>query len=236
MSYQQGPPPPGMGTQQQQPPNPAQPAPPPEPTDPRAIQEAEAERILTQILGGQLPGAGYLFPDRPQVRQANLIKTTPEDARDALLRAVELCAQGSLLPYGAVAKGEYAKAALAFSQAYLLLDPTVDEAGVPVAAKAAAGAEAQAHVAREGAHAQGEAQQEAAVTQAHGQAHVAQVTAEAAGTARFTHPTTPRGHPLPPRVGPNAAEEQIDAKSKTKQAVLKGARGDRPRPRPRVGE
>lgn len=194
---------------------------------PGLTPEQEMEKVLEEVLGGNLPGAGYAFPDDPAKRQANLIKTTPEAAREALLRAVEVCAQEALLPYGAVAKSESAKAGLAFSQAYLLLDPTVDESGVPVGAQAAAQGDAQEGAAR----AQGEAQQ--AVNEHKHGLEVALETHKAGlpDPERFTQKPGE-----PPRVAPDRAEEVIENEHKPESEKLKGARGDRPLPKPRPGD
>lgn len=207
----------------------AQPA--PEQQQPGPTPEQIAEQELEKLLGGELPGAGYLFPDDPQKRQANLVKTTADVTRDALLRAVEVCAQEALMPYGAVAKSEAAKAALAYAQAFLLLDPTVDENGVPVGAQAVA---------------QGQAQEGAALAQGAAQQgvnehkHTLEMAAEA---HKAQHPEL---HPdpehftqkpgEPPRVAPNAAEEEIELEHKPESEKLKGARGDRPLPKPRPGD
>lgn len=95
-------------------------------------------------LSGELPGSGYLFADAPQERQKALVKTTPEQVRDALLRAIETMAQDCLMPYGEKEPDKLMHGALMAAQAYLLLDPEVDEQGIPVGAEATAQAAAQA--------------------------------------------------------------------------------------------
>jgi hypothetical protein len=97
-------------------------------------------QALEQIMGGEIPGVGYLFAADPEARQASLIHTTPEIVRSQLLRAIEVCAIDAQLPYGQEKKDTISKAALAFAQAYLLLDPSVDQAGVPLGAEAEANA------------------------------------------------------------------------------------------------
>lgn len=219
--------------------NGGQPQQPAEPAPQAPTPEQALEQELEKILGGELPGAGYLFPDDPEKRQVNLVKTTPEFARAALLRAVEVCAFKAQQIYGNTPESEAAKAALAFSQAYLLLDPTVDESGVPVGAQATAQGEAQ-----EGAHAAQGAAQQAVNAHQHGlnvalEEHKgdmqARVAAHASG-AEFKRPVDQNGYVEPPRVQPNPAEEQIEAKHKSQSQELKGARGDRPLPKPRVGD
>lgn len=222
--------------QQQQPAQSQQPEAEPAPQAPTPEQALEQE--LEKLLGGELPGAGYLFPDDPEKRQANLVKTTPDQARAALLRAVEVCAFDALLPYGSAPKSEAAKAALAFSQAYLLLDPTVDESGVPVGAQAVAQGQAQ-----EGAHAAQGAAQQAVNEHQHGldvalEEHKADMQARMAAHASgatFKRPVDQNGYVEPPRVQPNPAEEAIEAEHKSQSQELRGARGDRPLPKPRPG-
>lgn len=194
--------------------------------------EQIAERILSQIMGGEAPGQGYLYPDDPAKRQSTLVKTDADAVRASLLRGVEAMAMSSLLPLGAVGKGEVAKAALAMAQAYLLLDPTVDSEGVPVQAKHENAVE-QAAIA---AGAQG-------IAQGHAQAHVAHETADAqartaahASGAQFKRAVTQSGYQEPPRVQPNPAELAIAEKHKSQAQELRGARGDRPLPKPRVGQ
>lgn len=182
--------------------------------------EQQWDQVLEELLGGEIPGEGYLFAKDPEARAKTLIETTPEQVRATLLRAVETLASDCSLPYGADKKSELAKGALALSQAYLLLDPTVDEAGVPVGAQAGA---------------QGDAQVRAAEAQAAGQAHVAQVTAEANHVGSFKEPVTALGHPLPPRWKGNVGTEASAAKHKPQSQELAGTRADTPRPQPRVG-
>lgn len=208
MSFQppyQGPPQAG----QQQPEQPPQ-------LSPAQQTEQEYNHLLEELLGGAAPGAGYLFATDPQQRQANMVKTTPEVARDALLRAVETMASDLALPYGMDKKAELGKAILECAQAFLLLDPTVDATGVPVGAEQTAkhetGMQMEEHKAdlkaREAAHASGQA---------------------------FERPETESGYKEPPRVKMNPAENAIAEKNKGKSEILKGARGDKPTPRPRVG-
>jgi hypothetical protein len=185
---------------------------------------------------GELPGLGYLYPDAPEHRQATLVETTPDFARASLLRAIEVAAFSCMLPFSENKPGEWGKAILEMAQAYLLLDPTVDQAGVPVGAQAQAQGEAQAEV----AHVQGEhAQAVAHISGGHAQ-HTARVK-EAAGAGvlqdpeTFTRGPAVGGHQEPPRVQPNRAEKAIEDANKPKTEVLKGARGDLPRPKPRIG-
>lgn len=111
----------------QQQPGPPQPPPPKQPTP----EEAQ-EKVLEEILGAQIPGTGYLFADDPEKRQGQLVETNPEFVRKALLRAIETMAFDACLPFGQEKKESIAKAILASAQAYLLLDPSVDENGIPV--------------------------------------------------------------------------------------------------------
>jgi hypothetical protein len=178
----------------------------------RAVQQLQHEELLRQAASqtgqqppeqesnpvyGELPGEGYLFSGDPEERQKQLVSTSPEFVRVAILRAIETCAMNAQLPYGEQSPKEYAQAALAFSQAYLLLDPSVDTEGVPVGAQETAAAEA---------------------------------------AAKFSFPVTKGGYREPPRVKPNPAENAIAEQHKEQSEELRGARGDRPRPQPRVGQ
>jgi hypothetical protein len=207
-------------------------------------QALDVEAIIKQLPEqpppqyGELPGLGYLYPDAPEKRQATLVKTTPEFARDTLLRAIEVCGFGAMFPFSETKPGEWAKAALAYAQAYLLLDPSVDNQGVPVGAAAMAQGDAQATA----AHAQGAAQQavnghKAGLDEAaaeHGAILGGHVAAHQSGQA-WSFPVTKAGVPEPPKVLPNPAEKAIETKGALKTEELKGARGDLPRPKPRVG-
>lgn len=192
-----------------------------------SAEEEAAAKTIEQILSGELPGAEYLFPADPEKRQKNLITTTPEMARAALLRAVETMAQYLTLPYGMDKKAELGKAILECSQSFLLLDPTVDESGVPVGAQATAQAESTQET---NAHKAG-LDKEVAEHGAHLQANLA---AHASGAA-FKRAVDANGYVEPPRVQPNSAETGIAEKHKSQSQELKGARGDKPLPKPRVG-
>lgn len=181
-----------------------------------------------------MPGAGYLFPVTPEEREKALIPTDADKVRAWLLRSTETLAIMLAMPYGMDKKAELGKAVLECSQAYLLLDDKVDENGVPVGA---------------GAEAQGEAQVKAAEAQANGQIavneHQHALNMELETHKASLQPTDPEsfkrapatgGHREPPRVQPNATEKKIEEKNKPKAEVLKGARGDRPLPRPRIGQ
>jgi hypothetical protein len=157
-------------------------------------------------LGGEVPGWGYLYANAPTERQEALVETNPEVVRDALLRGIEVGAQNALLPFSEQKPSEWGHMVLMFAQAYLLLDPSVDNEGVPVEEKINAEAAGKASVQ---AHASGQA---------------------------FERPEVlASGYKEPPRVMPNPAEKKIEQKGKSKTEELKGARGDLPRPKPRVG-
>lgn len=105
------------------------------PTDPNAAAAsagADAAKVLEEILGAELPGEGYAFPDDPAKRQAQLIKTTPEFVRANLLRAIEVQSFYAQLPLSEENRAECARLILALSQSYLLLDETLDQNGIPV--------------------------------------------------------------------------------------------------------
>src|SRR5437870_4117969 len=91
-------------------------------------------------LYGEPPGEGYLYARDPQTRQRAMVVTNVEVVRDMLLRAMETAAQNALLPFNEVDVEKQGRGALAFAQAYLLIDPSVDSEGVSVAHKAAVSA------------------------------------------------------------------------------------------------
>src|SRR5438477_466841 len=88
-------------------------------------------------LYGEPPGEGYLYARDPLTRQRAMVATDPEIVRDMLLRAMETAAQNALLPFNETDVEKQGRAALAFAQAYLLIDPSVDSEGVSVAHKGA---------------------------------------------------------------------------------------------------
>lgn len=195
-----------------QPQAPAQQQPPP--MTPQMRHEAEMDQVLEQLLGGELPGAGYLFQDDPEKRQAQLVKTTPEFVRSALLRAIEVAAFAQTLPFSMEKKSELSDQVLKNAQAYLLLDPSVDENGIPVEGPGSK------------AHATASAQAQFRPPPAPGQP----------GHQQFEEPINKTtGHPEPPRVKPNPAEEEIANEHQGESEDLRGARGDKPRPKPRIG-
>lgn len=100
--------------------------------DPAAARKQAEEQLVEQLLGGELPGAGYLYADDPAKRQEQLVKTTPDFVRANLLRAMEVLTFDLQLPFSEDKKADVGKAILECAQAYLLLDPTVDETGNPV--------------------------------------------------------------------------------------------------------
>lgn len=110
-----------------------QPPPNGQPTgDPRQRLAEEQNAQVEQLLGGELIGEGYLFADDPEERAKQLIETNAEFVRQNLLRAIEVMTFDLQLPYSQDKKADVGKAVLECAQAYLLLDPTVDETGVPV--------------------------------------------------------------------------------------------------------
>lgn len=210
MSWQPGQPPPNdpahFSTPQEQERQQPKVQPPPTP-------EEETQKVLEELLGGELPGEGYLFPHDPAKRQKNQISTTPEVVRQVLLRTIEVMAIQMQLPLGMEKKGELGKSILELTQGYLLLDPSVDENGVPV----------------EGPGSPSHAQ--AAATAA----FPPPVTTGGTGGQTFKRTVDASGHVEPPKVQPNPAEKAVAEKNKPKSEVLQGARADKPLPKPRVG-
>jgi len=177
---------------------------------PAQQSEEATQHVLEEILGGQIPGAGYLFPDDPEKRQANLIKTTPEVVRDELLRAIEVCAQNVQMAFGMEKKAEMGRVALELSQAYLLLDPSVDNQGIPIEAKAEIDRETKAHEAN---------------LEAHKAAHASGAAFELPGNFK-----------APPRVKLPPAAQAVSEKNKSKANMLKATKASKPTPKPRSGE
>lgn len=171
-------------------------------------------------LFGEPPGEGYLYARDPIFRQAAMVHTTPDIVRVMLLRAMEVAAQNSLLPFNEEGAMKNADAALKFAQAYLLIDPEVDAEGVPVAAKQALQATGQMAV--DAGKPQPAVGGGAAVAGKPGEAHGTVKKGPAVG-----------GHAQPPRVVAGAAAEAIAAMHEHASELLKGARGSRPLPRPR---
>lgn len=119
--------------------------------DPR---QAQLDQIVQQILGGEIPGTGYLFPSPDDAPRGPA--PTPDEVRQEMLRAINVCAKDIQLPFGQEKKADAAKTVLALSQSYLLLDPSLDEEGLPAEgpgskASAAAAAAAEHPTAPEGA-------------------------------------------------------------------------------------
>jgi hypothetical protein len=174
-------------------------------------------------LYGEPPGEGYLYARDPETRQRAMVETNPDVCRDMLLRAMETAAQNALLPFNETDVEKQGRAALAFAQAYLLIDPSVDAEGVNVAHKAAVGAMGQMAV---------NAAQPQPQT-----AGAASATKRQLGgkTTVGTKGPTVGQHAEPLRIETSKAGEMLREMHQNAEAVLKGARGALPRPRPRVG-
>lgn len=189
-----------MSAQQGQPPVPPGPALSAQAGPPQQLSDAQINEFLQSLLGGDLPGEGFLNPAAPGENEPR-ITPTPEQVRDELLRAVRVMALALQLPYSEEKKADLGHALLAASQSYLLLDPSLDEEGLP-----AEGPGSKAHAAARAA------------------AEFPAPTPGAPGRKTVSHPT----------VKPNAAEEALNQRTKSMQKDLKGARGQSPRPRPRL--
>jgi hypothetical protein len=166
-------------------------------------------------LYGEPPGEGYLYARDPEARTRAMVHTDPDVVRNMLLRVIETCAQNGLLPFGETDVEKQGRAALAFAQAYLLLDPAVDSEGVNVAHKAAVGAMAQI-----------------AQTAAQPPPAPAQSTGSGSTAVKKSPPTG--GHGEPPHVLGSRASQMLSEMHQNAEQVLKGARGSRPLPRPRI--
>ena len=192
--------------------------PPQQPPERPMSEEERTKKVMEEILGGQIPGADYLFAADPETRMKNMIQTTPDVVRMQLLRAIEVAAANSVMPFGMEKKAELGKMALEMAQAYLLLDPSVDNEGVSVAEKIAL---------------QAQTSHEKTALDAHAKAAAGHL--ETRANAPFERPATESGHQEPPRVKLNPAAQKVRGKNKPKSEILKGARGDKPTPQPRVG-
>jgi hypothetical protein len=176
-------------------------------------------------LYGEPPGEGYLYAREPETRQQALVTTTPEIVRDMLLRAMEVAASNSLLPFNETDAEKQGRAALAFAQAYLLIDPSVDSEGVNVAHKAAVGAMAQM--------AQSSAAPQPQPAGAAGTRPRGKGGSSGSSSVTSKGPTV-GGHAQPHRVLTSHAGKMLQEMHQNAEDVLKGARGSLPRPRPRV--
>jgi hypothetical protein len=186
---------------------------------------------------GELPGEGYLYAHAPTERQRALVDADPETVRKTLLRAIEVCGTNAQLPFSEKGPNEWARAALEFAQAYLLLDPSVDQQGVPVGAQAQAQGAAQKAVAQAqgeatlaNTHAQHDRAEQLELVKAAAQAHFGQ------DPEVFSHPETESGHELPPRLKDTQAMDRMKKKHENAEEIIRGVRADRPRPQPRVGQ
>lgn len=117
-----------------------------QPPQQQPTQDEQIDKFLEELLGGDLPGEGFLFPDPEHAAEP---RTTPtvEQVRDELLRAMQNSAIALQLPYSEDKKADLGHALLTAAQAYLLIDPSLDTEGVPVegpGSKAHAQAAAQA--------------------------------------------------------------------------------------------
>jgi hypothetical protein len=83
----------------------------------------------------QIPmtGIDFMSPDEVHANAAMAVRVTPDDVRQELLLAIKRCAENVTMPLGNKPPKEWSQAALQLSQAYLLLDPSVDSEGVPLA-------------------------------------------------------------------------------------------------------
>lgn len=171
-------------------------------------------------LYGEPPGEGYLYARDPWFRQAALVHTDPDVVRLMILRAMEVTAYNMMLPFSQEKVAGNADALLKAAQAYLLIDPSVDNEGVPVATKAGL----------------------TAATTAAGHASQAAVQPAQSSTTQPTgpgaHGQVKRGKPVggftpPPRVLPGAAAQAVAEMHEHASELLQDVRGSRPRPKPR---
>lgn len=170
-------------------------------------------------LYGEPPGLGYLYARDPEFRQRALIKTNPEMVRAMILRAMEVVAQNTLLPFNEEGAAKNSEALLKMSQAYLLIDPSVDAQGVPVAGKMLAQAGGQIAV--------------QAAKPATGGAGGGTPLSGSGAHGEVKKGPTVGGHAEPPRVVAGQAAQLLQKMHQNAEDVLKGARGSRPLPRPR---
>ena len=105
--------------------------------------EQQLDQLVQAIIGGEVPGDGYLFSPAPSERPKPM-EASPEQVRARLLNGIDALAFAIQLPYGQVSVSDLGKAILELSQSYLLLDPSVDKEGVPIGDRAEAEAQAAA--------------------------------------------------------------------------------------------
>lgn len=92
--------------------------------------DAEINQFLEQLLGGDLPGEGFLFPDSKTLDEPRVVPDV-QQVRDELLRAIRNMAVALQMPYSEEKKADLGHALLSSSQSYLLLDPSLDTEGLP---------------------------------------------------------------------------------------------------------
>lgn len=167
-------------------------------------------------LYGEAPGEGYMYARAPLVRQRAMVHTDPEVVRQVMLRSMEWLASSAPFPFSQEGAKNQADAVLKLAQAYLLIDPTVDAQGVPVAANLAL---------------QMASQQATAATSAAARPQPAGEGAH--GTVKPGK--TIGGHTSPPRVLPGAAAQTEAEMHEHAQELLQASRPSHPTPKPRPG-
>jgi hypothetical protein len=179
-------------------------------------------------LYGEPPGLGYLYAHDPEFRQMALVSTNPDIVRKMILRAMEVLAYNAMLPFNEEGAAKNADGLLRMAQAYLLIDPEVDAEGVPVAGKQTAAAAGRIATTLASPQPTG-----GIVPGSPGKGNVK--GAKGDGEAHGTPAKGPSiaGHAEPPRVTAGAAAKILQEMHLNAEAVLKGARGSRPLPRPR---
>lgn len=86
--------------------------------------------------GAQLPdiptsGLSFMSPEEQTQNVGLASGVTPEEVRAVLLLAIKRCGENVAMPLSQTPPKEWAQAVLQMSQAYLLLDPSVDAEGLP---------------------------------------------------------------------------------------------------------
>jgi hypothetical protein len=179
-------------------------------------------------LYGEPPGFGYLYAPDPETRHQSLVRTTPDFVREQILRAMEVIAYNVTLPFNEEGADKNADALLKMAQAYLLIDPSVDADGVPVAGKAMAQAGAQIAV-QAGKPGAGPSD---------GSSSASQSSSSSSSSSSGAHGSVSKGptvgdHAEPARVLAGQAAQILQEMHANAETVLKGARASRPLPRPR---
>lgn len=104
---------------------------PEQPVDARPQRQREEEEIVQQIIGGELPGSGLIFPSFEDM-QTKQVPIDVEQVRSTILRGIHRAVVQSQMPYGGDQPREFGEQVLKFAQAWVLLSAQLDQNGIPL--------------------------------------------------------------------------------------------------------